>query len=128
VKEESLNLMSMGLNPHGYLNSGLTQTMMPQVFYRPMTNLQALNWWMRHEAGFSMDQLHQAEEELSTPSHGSSKVCENLKEGSLVKKVIDVWMHNRWNMGRPWSGPLPPPRQSPLRTLGDALANSKSEW
>jgi hypothetical protein len=50
-----------------------------------------------------------------------------MKEGSLAKKVIDVWMYNRRNRGQSWSGPLPPPRQSPLRTLGDALANAKFE-
>jgi hypothetical protein len=27
----------------------------------------------------------------------------------------------------PWNGPLPPPRQSPLRTIGDAIANAKVE-
>jgi hypothetical protein len=46
-----------------------------------------------------MDQLQQAEEELSTPPPGSSKGCENLKEGLLAKKVIGVWMHNRRDRG-----------------------------
>jgi hypothetical protein len=74
-----------------------------------------------------MDQIHQAKEELSTPPHDSSKVCENMKEASLTKKVIDDWIHNRRNRGQSWSSLLPSPRQSPLRTLGDALANAKFE-
>jgi hypothetical protein len=58
------------------------------------------------EAGLTMEQLRQAEEELSSPSSMSPKVRTHLKEGSIVKKVIDIWVDNRWNMGRPWSGSI----------------------
>jgi hypothetical protein len=79
------------------------------------------------EAGFTVDQLCQAEYELSTPSSVTPKTGNRLKEGSIAKKVIDMWVNNRRSKGQPWSGPLPPPRQSPLRALGDALANAKIE-
>jgi hypothetical protein len=79
------------------------------------------------EAGLSLEQIRQAEEELVSPSPDATKVSKQLKEGSMAKKVIDVWVNNQRNKGRPWCGPLPPPRQSPLRTLGDALANAKIE-
>jgi hypothetical protein len=58
------------------------------------------------EAGLTMEQLRQAEEELSSPSSMSPKVRTHLKEGSIVKKGIDIWVDNRWNMGRPWSGSI----------------------
>jgi hypothetical protein len=76
-------------------------------------------------AGFSIDHLRQAEEELSSPSNGSTKVCAKLKEGSISKKVVELWISNRQNKAEPWTGPLPTPRKSPPRTLGDALANPK---
>jgi hypothetical protein len=64
--------------------------------------------------GFSMKQLCQDEEELT-----------QLKEDSMSKKVVDLWVANRRNKAKLWRGPLPPPRQSPLRTLGDAMAKAK---
>jgi hypothetical protein len=75
------------------------------------------------KAGISLEQIQQAEAELSTPS--STKEYKSLKEGSNAKKVIDIWVGNQRNRGRPWSGPLPPPCKSPLRTFGDALANAR---
>jgi hypothetical protein len=45
----------------------------------------------------------------------------------MAGKHIHVWVGNRQNVGRPWSGPLPPPRQSLMHTLSDALANAKVE-
>jgi hypothetical protein len=60
-----------------------------------------------------------------SPSPDATKVSKQLKEGSMAKKVIDVWVNNRRNKGHPWCGPLPPLHQSPLRTLGDALVNAK---
>jgi hypothetical protein len=77
------------------------------------------------EAGFMVNQIYQTEQELSSPSPATPMAGKHLKEGSIPKKIIDVWVGNRWNVDRPWSGPLPLPRQSPMRTLGDALAKSK---
>jgi hypothetical protein len=79
------------------------------------------------DAGFTMEQLHQAEEELALPTTESPKVCLNLKEGSISKKLVDLWISNHRSKVRPWKGPLPPPRQSPMRTLGDAITNAKIE-
>jgi hypothetical protein len=38
-----------------------------------------------------------------------------------------MWVSNQQSKGQPWICPLPPPRQSPLQTLGDALGNAKIE-
>jgi hypothetical protein len=51
------------------------------------------------EVGFTVDQLRQAEDELSSPSSVTPKACNHLKEGSIVKKVIDVWVDNQRNKG-----------------------------
>jgi hypothetical protein len=37
------------------------------------------------EAGLSMEQIRQAEDELVSPSSNSTKVCNQLKEGSTAK-------------------------------------------
>jgi hypothetical protein len=76
-------------------------------------------------AGFTIDQICQAEAELDTPPAATTKVCAKLKEGSISKQIVDVWVNNRRKQGKPWSGPLPPPRQSPPRTLGDAVAKAR---
>jgi hypothetical protein len=77
--------------------------------------------------GFTADQLRQAEEELVSPTIGTPKVRAKLKEGSISKKIIEFWVTNRQNRVKPCSGPLPPPRQSPIRTFGDAIKNAKIE-
>jgi hypothetical protein len=41
-----------------------------------------------------------------SPSLDATKVSKQLKEGSMAKKVIDVWVNNRRNKGHPWCGPL----------------------
>jgi hypothetical protein len=41
-----------------------------------------------------------------------------------LKRIVDTWLNNRRN-NKPWEGPLPPPRKSPPRTLGDAMAQAK---
>jgi hypothetical protein len=45
------------------------------------------------EAGLSLEQIRQAKDELNTPS--STKECKHLKEGSISKKMIDIWVDNR---------------------------------
>jgi hypothetical protein len=70
-------------------------------------------------AGFSMGDIQEAEEELHTPTQTA---VQELKQGSVSKKLIDTWTMNRRDKVKPWQGPLPPPRVSPPRTLGDALA------
>jgi hypothetical protein len=77
------------------------------------------------EAGFTLDQIRHAETELDTPPTGTSKVCAQLQEGSISKQIVDAWVFNRRKQGNPWRGPLRPPRQSPPRTLGDAMAKAK---
>jgi hypothetical protein len=44
---------------------------------------------------------------------------------SISKKIVEVWVQNQKNKVKPWVGPLPSPRRSLLRTLGDVLANAK---
>jgi hypothetical protein len=48
-----------------------------------------------------------------------------VKQGSISQKIIDVWIQNRRNKVKPWTGPPPSLRRSPLRTLDDVVANSK---
>jgi hypothetical protein len=76
-------------------------------------------------AGFQADEIRQAEDELETPSTSTPKVRTKLKEGSISKQIVDTWITNRRKNGKPWTGPLPPPRNSPLRTLGDAMAKAR---
>jgi hypothetical protein len=71
-------------------------------------------------AGFSMKELKQAEQELSP-----SQVCsEPNNSRSLAEKIVSVLVQRKLE-SRPWKGPLPPPRVSPPRTLGDAIASAK---
>jgi hypothetical protein len=77
------------------------------------------------DAGFSADQICQAEDELETPPTSTPKVRMKLKEGSISQQIVDTWISNRRKNGKSWSGPLPPPCNSPLRTLGDAMAKAK---
>jgi hypothetical protein len=78
-------------------------------------------------AGFTIGHLHQVEEKLSSPSAGDTTVCVKLKEGSSSKEKQDSKGASCRNKVKPWNGPLPPPRQSPLRTIGDAIANVRVE-
>jgi hypothetical protein len=47
-------------------------------------------------------------------------------DGSAARKIIDVLAVKlvKSRGVRPWVGPLPPPRRSPPRTLGDALGSA----
>jgi hypothetical protein len=65
--------------------------------------------------GFTIEQIQQAEGELSLSRvSASSEVCAKPNEGSLSSKIVQLWVANRQNKVNAWSGPLPPPRQSPL--------------
>ena len=67
------------------------------------------------EAGFTLELLSRAENAFnsgSTPSSSDLKLANSIVS-KMVERKID---------GRPWQGPLPPPRVSPPRTFGDALA------
>jgi hypothetical protein len=75
--------------------------------------------------GLTIDQLRQVEAELDTPHSSTTKVRTSLKESSISKQIVDTWIINRWNRGKSWTDPLPPPRTSPLRTLGYAIAKAK---
>lgn len=67
------------------------------------------------EAGFTVDQFSRAERALDAGTV-SSPGGVNLAR-SIVDKLVQ-----RKTSGRRWQGPLPPPRVSLPRTLGDAIA------
>jgi hypothetical protein len=77
------------------------------------------------DAGFTLEQIRQAEAELDTPPTGAATECAKLQEGSISNEIVDAWVSNRRKQGNMWQGPLPPPWQSPPRTLGDAIAKAK---
>jgi hypothetical protein len=79
------------------------------------------------EAGFTIDQIHQAEEELESPSSEKPKVSSKVRDESISKKLLELWSTNCRSRVRPWKGPLSSPRQSLLHMLGDVLANAKFE-
>jgi hypothetical protein len=77
-------------------------------------------------AGFTMEQIRLAEDELSSPASSSTMISAKPREDSLSSKILQLlWVANRQKKIKPWSGLLPPLRQSPLRTLGDAMAKAK---
>jgi DNA-directed RNA polymerase subunit L len=70
------------------------------------------------QAGFSIERLQQAEEELASPSTPAMKV---KSKTLLSNKIVEVWAGNMRKKGAPWKGPLPEPRISPSHTLGNVL-------
>jgi hypothetical protein len=60
-------------------------------------------------AGFSLDQIKHIEAELDSPPQSSTKVHTNLRQGSISKQIVDVWIMNRKGKVKPWSSPLPSP-------------------
>jgi hypothetical protein len=44
---------------------------------------------------FTMEQLHQAEDELSSPTSPSMKVSASPSEDSLSRKIVQLWVANR---------------------------------
>jgi len=67
------------------------------------------------EAGFTLELLSRAENTFnsgSTPSSSDLKLANSIVSKMVVRKTD----------GRPWQGPLTPPRVSPPRTFGDAIA------
>jgi hypothetical protein len=77
------------------------------------------------QAGFSAEQIAQAEADLDSISSSGPQVRAELKIGSTSKQIVDIWIQNQKNKIKPWSGPLLSPRRSPLRTLSDAVANAR---
>ncbi|CAN6371606.1 unnamed protein product [Urochloa humidicola] len=73
--------------------------------------------------GFSIADLQQAEKDLSSPAAVSSSITSPGQKHSLAKRIVSAMVENKLK-GRPWQGPLPPPRVSPPRTLGDALGSA----
>lgn len=70
------------------------------------------------EAGFTVDQLLRAERALS--SGNNSPIAKDiLLSKEIVKKLV-----SQKRQLIPWKGPLPKPRISPPRTLGDCLATA----
>jgi hypothetical protein len=69
------------------------------------------------DAGFSVDQLARAEAALASSNDQST---DRLLPISIVTKLVQ-----RNLAGAPWQGPLPYPRVSPPRTLGDCIANAR---
>ena len=70
------------------------------------------------ELGFTVPELLQAENEMPSPT---SQVP--IVEGSIAAKILNTMVKHASSKParRPWRGPLPPPRVSPKRTLGDAI-------
>jgi hypothetical protein len=60
-------------------------------------------------AGFSLDQIKHIEAELDSPPQSSTKVHTNLRQGSISKQIVDVWIMNCKGKVKPWSSPLPSP-------------------
>jgi hypothetical protein len=67
-----------------------------------------------------VDEQQQAEEEILISS-GTKELF--APDGSLAKRIIDDLVVK--NKPRPWVGPLPAPRKSPLRMIGDVISNAK---
>jgi hypothetical protein len=67
------------------------------------------------DAGFTLEQLSKAKRALNS---GNTPCSDDV---NLSKKIVSKLVQRNIN-GRPWQGPLPPPRVSPPRTLGDFLA------
>jgi len=69
-------------------------------------------------AGFTLHQLMVAEKALDSGNLNPSSSDIRLAK-SIVSKLIQTK-----TVVSPWKGPLPPPRISPPRTLGDAIAKA----
>jgi hypothetical protein len=76
-------------------------------------------------ARFSLDQIEQLEKELDSPSPPTSQVCAELKQGSISRKIVDVWIESHKGKVNPWIGLLPTPHRSPVRTLREFLVKAK---
>jgi len=66
-------------------------------------------------AGYTVEDLFRAEEALGSGKTSADR-CSPLK---LVSDLVQ-----RKGVGKPWQGPLPAPRISPPRTLGDCVAKA----
>ena len=42
------------------------------------------------KASFSLEQIKQAEAELDSPSSLTSKVCSELKQGAISRRIVDI--------------------------------------
>jgi hypothetical protein len=69
------------------------------------------------EAGFTVKELSRAERALESGTVSSPGYIKLAK--SIVAKLVQ-----RKTSGRPWQGPIPPPRVTPPRTLGDVIATA----
>ncbi|KAL6604814.1 hypothetical protein ACP70R_042758 [Stipagrostis hirtigluma subsp. patula] len=70
-------------------------------------------------AGFTCNEVYEAE--LSLRSRSMEPSHSRTKTPTLAKKIVQTLTQNR--KVKPWSGPLPPKRVSPVRTLGDAIGD-----
>ena len=68
-------------------------------------------------AGFSVGDLVQAENTLTSGINPNSE--DRRKADFIVSTLVDRRLY-----GKPWQGPLPTPRVSPPRTLGDVLVKA----
>lgn len=69
-----------------------------------------------------VDDLVQADKELAAITTSNSGKPP-LHKTPLTNKIMDAMIQRR-RCGRPWQGPLPPPRVSPARTFGDELSKA----
>jgi hypothetical protein len=73
-------------------------------------------------AGFEAQDLYKAEQELAIVGSGSNSG--KYPKSQLASRIIDS-MVRRKLYPEAWQGPLPPPRISPPRTLGDVLEKAR---
>lgn len=69
-----------------------------------------------------VDDLVQADKELAATTTANSGKPP-IHKTPLTNKIMDAMIQRR-RCGRPWQEPLPPPRVSPARTLGDELSKA----
>jgi hypothetical protein len=72
------------------------------------------------EHGYTMAELLRAEDEVHVSLISKTYRAPN---GTMAKRIIEDLAADE--KGGPWRGPLPPPRRSPRRTIGDAIAAAK---
>jgi len=70
------------------------------------------------EVGFTVDDLLRADKALAS---GMDPCSADIK---LMHTILSTMVNRKVSGGVPWQGPLPSPRISPPRTLGDCLAKA----
>lgn len=69
---------------------------------------------------FSVQDLYKAEHELTEEEKVSNDTSSSAGNSSLATRIVEAMVQRKLRRV-PWQGPLPPPRASPPRTIGDVL-------